>query len=66
MKHQPDPTVTVSSPASAGPMIRELVISAAFRLTAFCTPSSGTISDTNARRVGLSKASTMPPANATA
>ena len=66
MKHQPNPTVTDRSPASAGPRMRELVISAAFRLTAFCTLVSGTISETNARRVGLSKASMTPPANATA
>ena len=66
MKHQPKPTVTDSRPASAGPMMRELVIRAAFRLTAFWTLASGTISETNARRAGLSKAIMIPPANATA
>ena len=56
----------ISRPASAGPTIRELVISALLRLTAFCTLVSGTISTTNARRAGLSKAVAMPPQNATA
>ena len=54
------------SPASAGPTSRELVINAEFRLTAFCTCVSGTISTTNARRAGLSNAVATPPAMATA
>ena len=64
-KHQPKPTVTTSTPATAGPITRELVMSALLSVTAFCTSSSGTISATNDRRAGLSKASMKPPANAT-
>ena len=39
-KHQPNPTVATSSPASAGPTTRDDVISALFRLTALCMSSS--------------------------
>ena len=46
--------------------MRELVIRALLRLTAFWTSSSSTISTTNERRAGLSKAVAMPPATATA
>ena len=54
----------MSNPASAGPKMREVVISALLRLTAFWTWASGTISTTKARRAGLSKARTTPPAKA--
>ena len=39
---------------------------AVLRLTAFWTWVSGTISTTNERRAGLSKAVAMPPTKATA
>ena len=65
-KHQPNPTVAMSRPANAGPTTRATVITALLRLTALLTSSSGTISTTNARRVGLSNAIATPPANATA
>ena len=65
-KHQPKPTVVMSRPASAGPTTREPVISALLRLTALLTSLSGTISTTNDRRAGLSKATVMPPTSATA
>ena len=65
-KHQPNPTVAINSPASAGPTIRDDVISALFRLTALLTSSSGTISTTNDRRAGLSNATVTPPMRAIA
>ena len=46
-------------------MIREPVISALLRLTALGMRSSGTISTTNERRAGLSKAMAMPLKSAT-
>ncbi len=63
---QPNPTVATSSPASAGPMTRDPVMSALFRLTAFVTCSVGTISTTKERRVGLSNAVSTPPTSASA
>ena len=62
---QPNPTVTTSAPARAGPMTRDEVMSALLRLTALATPSSGTISTTKARRAGLSNAVVIPPIRAT-
>ena len=50
----------------AGPTTRALVITAVFSVTAFCTFSIGTIYTTNARRAGLSNASSTPPARAVA
>ena len=66
VKHHPYPATWMSRPASAGPTIRALVISAVLRLTALWMWSSGTISTTNARRAGLSNASVTPPTSATA
>ena len=65
-KHQPKPTVATSRPAIAGPMTRDIVIKALFKLTAFVMLSAGTISTTNDRRAGLSKATVKPPTSATA
>ena len=45
-KVHPYPTVVISKPASAGPTTREPVINALFKLTAFWTLASGTISTT--------------------
>ena len=41
-----------------------LVMMAVLRVTAFCTSSGGTISETKDRRAGLSKARNNPPASA--
>ena len=60
----PKPATSMTTPASAGPTIRDPIISALFKLTAFCTWSSGTISTTNERRAGLSNAVANPPAMA--
>ena len=40
-KHHPKPVVTTRTPASAGPITRELVMSALLSVTAFCTSDVG-------------------------
>ena len=63
-KTQPVPTATMTTPAAAGPIIRAPLKDAAFSATAFEAFSRSTRSDTNAWRVGLSKAATRPSAKA--
>ncbi len=48
MKHQPSPTVAISTPAIAGPTARAAFTSVELRLTAFRRLSAPTISSTNA------------------
>ena len=62
-KHQPMPGPAISAPATAGPTTREPVISVLLSPTALGTSMSGTRSVTNARRVGFSRAVTVPAAN---
>jgi hypothetical protein len=59
-KHHPIPTVAMSTPATAGPMTLEVVITALLRLTALATSAGPTISTTSARRAGLSMAVASP------
>ena len=63
-KHQPNPTVTTRTPASAGPKMRDVFTIALYSATALGRSSGWTISVTNDRRNGLSKASITPPAAA--
>jgi hypothetical protein len=63
-KAQPKPTVVTRSPARNGPKMRDEVISALLRLTALLMSAGGTISVTNERRAGLSKAVVKPPTRA--
>lgn len=58
------PTVVISTPATAGPTRRADWKFAELRLTAFCSWSGPTISDTKDCRAGLSTTVAMPTAKA--
>src|SRR5438105_43171 len=59
-KHHETPNPAMTRPAIAGPITRAAMNIALLRLTALLTCSAPTISTTNARRAGLSKAFTAP------
>ena len=59
-KHQPVPTTTMVTPAKAGPMMRATWKSALLSPIAFGRSAGPVISDTNARRAGLSIDWAMP------
>ena len=61
-KHGVVPTVTISTPASAGPTTRALFITTPLRLTALDRSSGATREPTNAWRAGESAICTTPPA----
>ena len=60
----PVPTATMSTPATAGPIMRAPLKDAAFSATAFEAFSRVTTSETKACRAGLSNAVTTPSASA--
>jgi hypothetical protein len=63
---QPVPTATMTTPATAGPIMRAPLKDAAFNATAFDAFSRDTTSETKACRAGLSKAAMTPRAKAKA
>ena len=65
-KHGATPAVAITTPASAGPIVRAPLISAAPRLTAFTSRSGPTSSTRNACRAGWSTALTAPRAKISA
>ena len=60
----PAPMTAVSTPATAGPIMRAPLNEAEFRLTAFGSSFSPTSSETKACRAGLSRVVSMPRVNA--
>ena len=60
------PTVAISTPAIAGPVMRAEFATALFSATAFASRSRPTISSTNEWRAGSSTTVTRPSANASA
>gem|GEM_PF-2797319 len=64
MNTQPEPTMAMSTPATAGPMSLAELKEAELSATAFESCSAPTRSETKAWREGVSKAFTMPSASA--
>ena len=64
MNTQPEPTSTMSTPATAGPMRRAELNDAEFSATAFDMFELETRSETKVCRAGMSTALTMPSARA--
>ena len=60
----PEPSTAMSTPASAGPIIRARLNAAALSPTALASWSRSTISLTNAWRAGASNAVPVPNRNA--
>ncbi len=63
-KHQPSPTVAISTPATAGPIARATFVIVELRLTALRRSPGPTISSTNAWREGFSKQLLSPSTKA--
>ncbi len=63
-KAQPVPMPVISTPATAGPTRRADWKLAELRLTAFCSWSRPTISETKVCRAGLSTTVAMPTSSA--